>query len=71
MACTTQAMHACSDGFTRPSRVLSAEGETMNEVVIRHVEPDDHQPIISVVDAWSGRRVPHRIRAADRSRPDL
>jgi len=71
MACTTQAMQACSGGLTRPSRVLSAEGESMNEVVIRHVEQDDDQPIISVVDARSGRRVPHRIRAADRSRPGL
>jgi GNAT superfamily N-acetyltransferase len=28
----------------------------MNEVVIRHVEPGDYQPIISVVDAWWGGR---------------
>lgn len=28
----------------------------MNEVVIRHVEPDDYQPIISVVDEWWGGR---------------
>lgn len=26
----------------------------MNEIVIRHVEPGDHHPIISVVDAWWG-----------------
>ncbi len=28
----------------------------MNEVVIRHVEPGDYQPISSVVDAWWGGR---------------
>lgn len=28
----------------------------MNGVVIRHVEPGDYQPIISVVDAWWGGR---------------
>ena len=28
----------------------------MTEVVIRHLEQDDYQPIISVVDEWWGGR---------------
>jgi len=36
--------------------MLSAEEEAMTEVVIRHLEQDDYQPIISVVDEWWGGR---------------
>lgn len=43
-------MHACSRGLTRPSSVLSTEGESTNEVVISYIEQNDDQPILSVVD---------------------
>jgi ribosomal protein S18 acetylase RimI-like enzyme len=34
----------------------------MNELVIRHAEPSDYQPIIAVVDEWwGGRRMAHML----------
>jgi ribosomal protein S18 acetylase RimI-like enzyme len=36
--------------------VLFAKEEALTDVVIRHVEQDDYQPIISVVDEWWGGR---------------
>jgi len=31
-------------------------GDPMDEMIIRHAEPSDHQPIVAVVDEWWGGR---------------
>jgi ribosomal protein S18 acetylase RimI-like enzyme len=36
--------------------MMFAREEAMTDVVIRHVEQDDYQPIISIVDEWWGGR---------------
>lgn len=36
--------------------MMFAREEALTDFVIRHVEQDDYQPIISVVDEWWGGR---------------